>query len=67
MFPLLAVSIGLRFLRRVWVFALVALGGYALGARSSTPPVQMAAAGAPRLAKHSDAGFIKAPGFHFHD
>ena len=69
MFAYLLASTTVRVLRRVWLYALLAIASYQLGARSAEPPPQASVVrGTKVLAKHAPSrGYINAPGFHFDD
>ena len=69
MFAFLLASTAVRILRHVWLYALLAIASYQIGARSAEPPTQASVVrGAKVLAKRAPSrGYINAPGFHFDD
>ena len=68
MFAFLFAPIGVRIVRRIWLYALLAVVSYQLGAssveRSRASSVRGSQAQAARVPSR---GYINAPGFHFDD
>ena len=59
-------SIGIRIVRRIWFYALLAIASYQLGANSAAHPQANACHRSVLMPSHAPArGYINAPGFHF--
>ncbi len=59
-------SIGFRILRRTWLYALLAIASYQLGADSTARPHANALRSSVLMPSHTPSrGYINAPGFHF--
>ncbi len=60
--------IGVRILRSVWLYALLALACYQFGVSSQQIQRMKSSRAVASSAKRATArGYIDAPGFHFHD
>ncbi len=68
MFAFLFASIGVRIVRRTWLYALLAIASYQLGASSAARTKTSAVRGAQAQASRAPSrGYINAPGFYFDD
>ena len=65
MLAVISTSVIFSLLRRVWLYAVIAIAGYQLGAHHADQVAPRVAA--PQVRHGGGQGYIKAPGFHFND